>query len=81
MSYIGTYISENLANVLLRFVPSVVDEFYQKRKIHYTIDNGIYTEVFDGECTDVCSLLWSESNIRCLNGLVKGGIDGTVHAL
>lgn len=81
MSYIGTYISENLANVLLRFVPSVVDEFYHKRKIHYTIDNGIYTEVFDGECTDVCSLPWSESNIRCLNGLVKGGIDGTVHAL
>lgn len=80
MSYIGTYISENLANVL-RFVHSVIDKFYHKRKINYTIDNDIYTEVFDGECSDVCSLLWSESNIRCLNGLVEGGIDGTVHAL
>ena len=81
MSYIGTYISENLANVLWRFVHSVVDKFYHKRKINYTIDNDIYTEVFDGEYTDVYSLLWSESNIRCLNGLVERGIDGTVHAL
>lgn len=81
MSYIGTYISENLANVLLRFVHSVVDKFYHKRKINCIIDNDIYTEVFDGECTDVWNLLWSESNIRCLNGLVEGGIDGTVHAL
>lgn len=81
LSYIGTYISQNSANVHLRFVHFIIHKFYHERKINCTVDNVIKAKVFDRKYTDVCNLLWSEPDRRCLSGLGKGGIDGSTHAI